>query len=137
MIRRTRAVCSRQSIRFVFGGNSLRLRCATHTDLLEQKPFPAKVIGHQRVPRKRERGEILVFPCKFSGSGQHKWGNIRFTTRDRCSFLQSCRRCGMVKTVFYKDGKTVQNILPPVENQLSKSGYPTIKDIDKQSGEIK
>lgn len=40
----------------------------------------------------------MSFPCRTSkNGGQHKWSILKFTTKERDQFLQSCRYCGTIR----------------------------------------
>lgn len=86
----------------------------------------------------------MSFPCRTSkNGGQHKWSILKFTTKERDEFVQSCRYCGTIRWGKFEmiEGKVIKDIhwnySDGLENKSVNGENPTnVKDISKEDGSI-
>lgn len=86
----------------------------------------------------------MSFPCRTSkNGGQHKWSILKFITKDRLQFTQSCRYCGTIRWGKFdmKEGYIVSDVAwkysAGLENNVPKGDNPIqTSDISTESGSI-
>lgn len=86
----------------------------------------------------------MSYPCKTSkNGGQHKWSILKFTTKNRDEFVQSCRYCGTIRWGKFEmiSGRVIKDIAwkysDGLENDSSNVHNPgLVGDISTETGII-